>query len=46
LTLIAISKHKKSQPMPFGPFIAAAGWIGLLWGDQIINAYLRSSGLA
>jgi len=45
LTLIAISRHKKSQPMPFGPYIAAAGWIGLLWGDQIISAYLHTSGL-
>lgn len=46
LALIAINRHKKSQPMPFGPYIAAAGWIALLWGGQIINAYLRGSGLA
>lgn len=46
LALIAINRHKRSQPMPFGPYIAASGWIALLWGDQIINAYLHSSGLA
>ena len=45
VTMIAIKRHKSSQPMPFGPFIALAGWIALLWGDQIIDAYLRSSGL-
>ena len=45
LIMIGLKRHKSSQPMPFGPFIALAGWIALLWGDQIIDAYLRSSGL-
>ena len=45
LILIGFKRHKSSQPMPFGPFIALAGWIALIWGDQIIDAYLRSSGL-
>ena len=43
--LMAIKRHKKDQPLPFGPFIAAAGWITLLWGDSLINYYLKSSGL-
>ena len=46
LILIALKRHKSSQPMPFGPFIALAGWIAMMWGDQIIESYLRSSGLA
>lgn len=45
LTMIAMKRHKPSQPMPFGPFIALAGWIALIWGDGIIDSYLRSSGL-
>jgi len=45
LIMIAMKRHKSSQPMPFGPFIALAGWIALMWGDKIIDAYLRSSGL-
>lgn len=45
LIMIALKRHKSSQPMPFGPFIALAGWIALLWGDGIIDAYLRSTGL-
>ena len=45
VVMIAISRHKKSQPMPFGPYIAAAGWVALLWGDQIVSTYLHSSGL-
>lgn len=46
LIMIGMKRHKSSQPMPFGPFIALAGWVALLWGDQIIDAYLRNSGLA
>lgn len=46
VALIASKKQGQSEPMPFGPFIAAAGWIALLWGDAIIDAYLRFSGLA
>jgi leader peptidase (prepilin peptidase)/N-methyltransferase len=45
LIMIALKRHNSSQPMPFGPFIALAGWIAMIWGDRIIDAYLRSSGL-
>ena len=45
LTMIGLKRHQSSQPMPFGPFIALAGWIALMWGDKIIDTYLRSSGL-
>lgn len=33
------------HPLPFGPFLAAAGWIALLWGQELTAAYLRSVGL-
>ncbi|WP_339374112.1 prepilin peptidase [Pelagibaculum spongiae] len=39
IALIALQGRDKSKPIPFGPFLAAAGWICLLWGDQIINFY-------
>ncbi|MFT5139167.1 MAG: leader peptidase (prepilin peptidase)/N-methyltransferase [Lysobacterales bacterium] len=45
ITLIILRRHQSDQPMPFGPFIAAAGLIALIWGDQIISVYLSSSGL-
>ena len=45
LIMIVLKRHKSDQPMPFGPFIALAGWIAMMWGEQIINAYLRNSGL-
>ena len=42
--LMGTGRLKKDKPMPFGPFIAAAGWIALIWGEQIINFYTRSGG--
>lgn len=45
LIMIGLKRHKSSQPMPFGPFIALAGWIALLWGDDIVDIYLRSTGV-
>jgi len=45
LIMIVMKRHKTNQPMPFGPYIALAGWIALMWGEQIIDTYLRSSGL-
>jgi leader peptidase (prepilin peptidase)/N-methyltransferase len=35
----------RATPIPFGPYLAVAGWIQLLWGGQLIDAYLRLSGL-
>jgi leader peptidase (prepilin peptidase)/N-methyltransferase len=34
-----------STPIPFGPFLAIAGWIALLWGGQITDLYLQFVGL-
>lgn len=44
-TLIATGRHPQGKPFPFGPFLAAAGWISLVWGPGINAAYLRFSGL-
>tara|TARA_R110002110_G_scaffold121431_2_gene297247 strand:- start:83480 stop:84379 length:900 start_codon:yes stop_codon:yes gene_type:complete len=46
ITLIVLKKQHRDNPIPFGPFIAAAGWITFIWGDEIIQAYLRFSGLS
>jgi leader peptidase (prepilin peptidase)/N-methyltransferase len=40
--LIALRRHSAQNPLPFGPYLAIAGWIALVWGDQIISAYLGS----
>ncbi len=31
----------KSKPIPFGPYLAIAGWISLVWGAEITDIYLR-----
>lgn len=35
----------QATPIPFGPYLAIAGWIVFLWGDDIIGTYMRLSGL-
>jgi leader peptidase (prepilin peptidase)/N-methyltransferase len=40
LLLMIFKRHKAQNPLPFGPYLAIAGWIALLWGDQITTAYL------
>lgn len=42
---LALQKKQQSTAIPFGPYIAAAGWIAMLWGDVISQAYYRSIGL-
>jgi len=39
---ISIFKRDKSAPMPFGPFLAGAGFIMLIWGPQLISFYQGS----
>lgn len=39
ILLIALKKHVFSKPIPFGPYIAAAGWLTLLYGPEISHAY-------
>ena len=41
LSLILIKGRDKNIPIPFGPYLAAAGWITFYWGDQIMQAYQR-----
>jgi len=40
LTLIATRRHQRGAPLPFGPFLAAAGWLAMMWGPQWVAAYL------
>lgn len=46
ISLIVIRGRDRNIPIPFGPYLAAAGWIALMWGDQLIAGYLRMSGLS
>ncbi|MBM7332339.1 prepilin peptidase [Alloalcanivorax marinus] len=40
LTMMATGAVKRGQGIPFGPYLAIAGWIALLWGEQIVSGYL------
>ena len=40
LAMMAFRNHGRSVPIPFGPYLAAAGWITMLWGRDIWNLYL------
>ncbi len=38
--IVLLKVRKENQPFAFGPYIAIAGWISLLWGNQLVAAYL------
>jgi leader peptidase (prepilin peptidase) / N-methyltransferase len=45
ILMIALQGRDRRAPMPFGPYLAAAGWLAMMYGDTLLNGYLRISGL-
>jgi leader peptidase (prepilin peptidase)/N-methyltransferase len=43
--LIVFKRHGTQTPIPFGPYLAAAGFVAMLWGPQIMTGYLRAVGM-
>ncbi|ALO36738.1 methyltransferase [Colwellia sp. MT41] len=41
ISLILFKNHQRQQGIPFGPYLAIAGWLTLLWGDGIWSWYLQ-----
>lgn len=39
--LLRVRRAESGTPIPFGPYLAIAGWIALLWGDWITESYLQ-----
>ncbi len=39
ITLISLNKQSRDVPIPFGPYLAIAGWIALLWGNNLNQWY-------
>lgn len=37
--LMVFKGHGRNQPIPFGPYLALAGWVSLIWGDKILVLY-------
>jgi len=45
ITLILLRGRDRNIPIPFGPYLAAAGWLSLLWGHDIVQRYFSLLGL-
>jgi leader peptidase (prepilin peptidase)/N-methyltransferase len=41
VAMIAVGGRSRHTPIPFGPYLAAAGWITLLWGDRLTSTYVQ-----
>ena len=39
--ILAMRGKNSSTPIPFGPFIAVAGWIQFIWGEQLLRLYTQ-----
>ena len=44
LIILKARGANNSTPLPFGPYLAIAGWIALIWGETITGHYLRFAG--
>jgi len=40
IAMIVFARHGRDKPIPFGPYLAAAGFLAMLYGQEIIDAYL------
>ena len=40
IALIVLRRHGREIPIPFGPYLAAAGLLALYWGKPLTEAYL------
>jgi leader peptidase (prepilin peptidase)/N-methyltransferase len=45
IAMIVFRQHDVSRPIPFGPYLAAAGWLALIWGNDLNRLYLDFVGL-
>jgi leader peptidase (prepilin peptidase)/N-methyltransferase len=43
---LAAKGRDKATPIPFGPYLAIAGWISFMWGKDLVGMYMRFAGLA
>ena len=41
VTMILLKKTERGTQIPFGPYLAAAGWLSLLWGPELLQFYFR-----
>jgi leader peptidase (prepilin peptidase)/N-methyltransferase len=46
ITLITVQGRDRATPIPFGPYLAAAGWVQMMYGGNLLDAYLRWVGIS
>lgn len=39
--MVLIKRQQLSQPIPFGPYLAASGWLAMIWGAELNQLYLN-----
>ena len=42
IAMIIFRGREKSAAFPFGPYLAIAGWVTLIWGEELVGIYLNS----
>ena len=40
ISLVILKIQSQDKPIPFGPFLATAGWLHLIWGEYLINLWI------
>jgi leader peptidase (prepilin peptidase)/N-methyltransferase len=45
IAMILLRGRDRAAPIPFGPYLAAAGWLAMMYGNSLVDGYLRVSGL-
>jgi leader peptidase (prepilin peptidase)/N-methyltransferase len=45
ILMIVLRGRDRTAPMPFGPYLAAAGWLAMMYGNDLMSGYLRLSGI-
>jgi leader peptidase (prepilin peptidase)/N-methyltransferase len=45
IAMILLRGRDRAAPIPFGPYLAAAGWLAMMYGNSLLDGYLRISGL-
>jgi leader peptidase (prepilin peptidase)/N-methyltransferase len=43
ISMIVFARHNRQVPIPFGPYLAIAGVIALLWGESITQWWMQSN---
>jgi len=45
VSMMVFRGHDRQIPIPFGPYLAVAGFVALIWGPRLIHTYMSVSGL-